>query len=194
MAGDTYHHGDLRAAVLHEASELVLSGGVEALSLRELARRANVSHAAPAHHFGDKRGLLTALAAEGFDMLTRALDDAGGDFLEVAVAYIRFATQHPGHYAVMFLGDAVTADDPELVRARGEAEAVLLRGQASVEARGSAADREFAPLAAFALMHGLATLWNGHAISDRYKDTGAEELARHLGRLLFTPGAPDARQ
>lgn len=186
MSDDTYHHGDLRATVLREASTMVLEHGVDALSLRELARRAGVSHAAPAHHFGDKRGLLTALAAQGFELLTDALDAAGDDFLEVAVAYVRFATeQYPGHYIVMFLGTAVDLNDPQLRRARQKAEVVLRRGSARVHPRGSDQDTTFAPLAAFSLVHGLATLWNSQSIADGYRALGVEELARRLGTLLF---------
>ncbi|SIM02784.1 Putative TetR-family transcriptional regulator [Mycobacteroides abscessus subsp. abscessus] len=60
-----YHHGDLRAAILTSAADMVARRGATELSLRELAREAGVSHAAPAHHFGDRRGLFTALAADG---------------------------------------------------------------------------------------------------------------------------------
>ncbi|MGQ4421455.1 TetR/AcrR family transcriptional regulator, partial [Streptomyces violaceoruber] len=63
-----YHHGDLRRSVLSAALEVIRSDGVAAISLRDLARRAEVSHAAPAHHFKDKAGLLTAIATEGFEV------------------------------------------------------------------------------------------------------------------------------
>lgn len=66
MDRPNYHHGDLRAAILSEAALLVAERGADGLSLRELARSAGVSHAAPAHHFVDRRGLFTALAAQGF--------------------------------------------------------------------------------------------------------------------------------
>ena len=72
------------------------------LDLRELARAAGVSHAAPAHHFTDRSGLFTALAAEGWRMLAAALTGARPDFIDAALAYLRFALDHPGHYAVMF--------------------------------------------------------------------------------------------
>ena len=65
--------------------------------MRELARRAGVSHTAPAHHFGDKTGLLTAIATEGNQLLGEALRNAreAGGFLEVGLAYVRFAVEHP---------------------------------------------------------------------------------------------------
>ena len=72
MSRQTYHHGDLRAAILTEAARLVAERGADGVSLRELAREAGVSHAAPAHHFTDRRGLFTALAAQGFGLLATA--------------------------------------------------------------------------------------------------------------------------
>ncbi len=73
-----YHHGDLRAVILTEAARLVAERGAEQVSLRELARGAGVSHAAPAHHFTDRRGLFTALATQGFRLLADALRRARG--------------------------------------------------------------------------------------------------------------------
>ena len=96
-----YHHGDLRPALLRAAVEVIGQSGPAAMSLREVARRAGVSHAAAAYHFGDKAGLLTAVAAQGYRMLTeelrRARDSRRG-FLEVGVAYVRFAVSHRAHF------------------------------------------------------------------------------------------------
>src|SRR5215210_5327 len=85
----SYHHGDLKATILAEAAVLVSQRGADGLSLRELARAAGVSHAAPAHHFTDRRGLFTALATEGFAMLAGALKAARPEFLDAALAYVR---------------------------------------------------------------------------------------------------------
>ena len=71
MVKQNYHHGDLRRGLLRAAAEAIAENGVAAVSMRDLARRAGVSHAAPTHHFGDKSGLLTAFAAEGFDLLAK---------------------------------------------------------------------------------------------------------------------------
>src|SRR2546423_2801057 len=103
-----YHHGDLRRTLLAAAVEAIAEHGPAAISLRDLARRADVSHAAPAHHFGDKAGLLTAIAAEGYLLLAAALHDAAartGSFLEVGVAYVGFAVDQPAHFAVMYRPD-----------------------------------------------------------------------------------------
>lgn len=121
MAKRTYHHGDLRRALLAAAAEAITENGVAALSMRDLARRAGVSHAAPTHHFGDKAGLLTALATEGFDLLGRALATsrlASNSFLEMGVSYVRFAMTRRAHFEVMFRPDLYHADDPDLLAAR----------------------------------------------------------------------------
>src|SRR6476469_8016859 len=90
MTRDSYHHGDLRAVILAEAARLVAQRGADRISLRELAREAGVSHAAPAHHFTDRRGLFTALAAQGWRLLAEALAAARPDFIDAALAYVRF--------------------------------------------------------------------------------------------------------
>jgi AcrR family transcriptional regulator len=102
-----YHHGDLSKALISEAANLVETEGVEALTLRELARRLGVSHAAPTSHFADKDALLGALAGQGFEQLADALAAARGGtprarLRELGRAYVRFAREKPGHYRVMF--------------------------------------------------------------------------------------------
>lgn len=189
MVRGSYHHGSLRAAVLEEAALMIAQEGVGALTLRELARRAGVSHAAPAHHFGDRRGLLTALAVAGFGLLARELAAAGDDFRAVAVAYVLFATRHPGHYAVMYRGDLLNSGDLQLVAAQVEARHVLTDGVAGVppeQRRGRAAD---APLAAWAMVHGLASLWLDGALSDSTltSDTDVQELTGRIADVLFGP-------
>ncbi|GAA2856904.1 TetR/AcrR family transcriptional regulator [Pseudonocardia halophobica] len=143
-----YHHGDLRRTLLASAVEVIAERGVAALSLRDLARRAGVSHAAPTHHFTDKTGLLTAVAAEGWALLAGALAAHATDFAEAGVAYVVFAVGHPAHFAVMRSPDLVRVDDPELAEARGRAAAVL---------EGEGRDRT-RRLAAWSLVHGLAAL------------------------------------
>src|SRR6201982_4125237 len=92
-----YHHGDLRPALLRAAVEVIGQAGPGAMSLREVARRAGVTRAAAAYHFGDKAGLLTAVAAQGYRMLAeelRSARDARRDFLEGGVAYVQFSVSH----------------------------------------------------------------------------------------------------
>src|ERR1700709_1143394 len=128
MARETYHHGDLKSAILQRAAELVAERGADGISLRELARAAGVSHAAPAHHFVDRRGLFTALAAQGWRKLAVALADARPEFGDAAVAYVRCAVEHPGHYEVMFDRSLVDPVNPELVAAQDAAGAELASG------------------------------------------------------------------
>src|ERR1700746_911108 len=129
-----YHHGDLRPALLRAAVEVIGPAGPAAMSLREVARRAGVSHTAAAYHFGDKAGLLTAVAAQGYRMLTEELGNAraaGRSFLEVGVAYVRFAVTHRAHFEVMYRPELYHRDDAELGRARAAA-ATLLYGSGAV--------------------------------------------------------------
>src|SRR5262249_26611005 len=129
MSDRPYHHGALRRAVLDAALEVLATDGVEALRLRDLARRIGVSHAAPAHHFGDRAGLRTAIAAEGFELLAEELEAVGPeDLLELGVAYVRFGTQRRAHFEVMFRPDLYRTDDPDLLRARERAGAALRAG------------------------------------------------------------------
>jgi AcrR family transcriptional regulator len=158
MSRSSYHHGDLKSAILAQAAELVAERGADGVSLRELARAADVSHAAPAHHFTDRRGLFTALAAQGWRMLTEALANARPDFLEAASAYVRFALDHPGHYEVMFDKSLIDDADPELREAKAAAGAELSRGVATLTDARSQSDPEGAALAAWSLVHGFVML------------------------------------
>lgn len=180
-----YHHGDLRRALLEAAVDVIDEVGPAALSLREVARRAGVSHAAPAHHFGDKAGLLTALAVEGYGLLTdelRSTYERTGEFLEVGVAYVRFAMSHRAHFEVMFRPELYRADDPELVAARAEASTVLYGPAARASGRRSERERD-AGIAAWSLVHGFATLLlNGNLPPEarRRPEAAARRAASHL--------------
>ena len=185
MSRDTYHHGDLRAVILAEAASLVAERGADGISLRELARAAGVSHAAPAHHFTDRRGLFTAVATEGYRMLAAALTDAGPDFIDAALAYVRFAIDHPGHYAVMFDKSLYDDADPDLVAAETAAGAELTRGVATLSDPNAKADPAGAALAAWSLVHGFSMLWLNDAVND--ETTGGDPMAavERIARMLF---------
>ena len=96
----TYHHGDLRAALLKAAARILEKDGPDAISLRDLARGADVSHNAPYRHFADRSALLDALAGEGFEALAAEL--AGRPWREQAVAYVRFALANRERFKLMF--------------------------------------------------------------------------------------------
>jgi AcrR family transcriptional regulator len=185
MSGrDTYHHGDLKATILAEAAVLVAERGADGLSLRELARAAGVSHAAPAHHFTDRRGLFTALATEGFQMLADALEGARPDFLEAALAYVRFAIDHPGHYEVMFDKSLYDATDPDLVAAETASGAELAAGVGALDDQRAKDDPEAAALAAWSLVHGFSLLWLNKAIDNEPDPMAA--VHRVAGMLFGT--------
>jgi len=180
-----YHHGDLRAVILNEAAHLVAERGAEAVSLRELARGAGVSHAAPAHHFTDRRGLFTALATQGFALLAEALMDARGNFADAALAYVRFAIDHPGHYGVMFNKSLLDLTDTELAAAEAAAGAELSRGVATLRDPKAHADPANAELAAWSLVHGFATLWLNDAVNPRVKERDPMDTVLRIATMLF---------
>ncbi|MQY09639.1 TetR/AcrR family transcriptional regulator [Actinomadura macrotermitis] len=158
-----YHHGDLRRALLRGAVELIAERGPAALSLRDLARRAGVSHAAPAHHFGDKTGLFTAIAAEGFELLAARLADGPASLSALGGRYVAFATAHPCHFEVMFRADLLHIGDPALVEAQTRAYALL---RDAIAASASAEETQTAVLAAWSLAHGFASLANSGNLRD----------------------------
>jgi AcrR family transcriptional regulator len=181
-----YHHGDLRRTLLNAAVEAITGAGPAQLSLRDLARRAGVSHAAPAHHFGDKAGLLTAVAAQGYDLLADALTEAqtAGDFLDTGVAYVRFAVAHRAHFEVMYRPDLYHPDDPAVVAARRRAADALYGGVGSVSDARRGPDVSLAGIAAWCLVHGFATLWLNHALPAGLGEN-PEAAARAVAAMLF---------
>lgn len=161
LVTDRYHHGDLRRALIAAAVASIAENGPSALSLRAVAKLAGVSHAAPAHHFGDKAGLLTAVAAEGYDRFADALERAWedtGDFIEVGVAYVRFAIDNKAYFETMFRPELLHEDDPDLQRAEARSNAALVRG-AGERKPGAAYNPE--ALGAWSLVHGFAGLLMG---------------------------------
>src|SRR5688500_3646105 len=149
----TYHHGDLRAALVRAAEEILEEQGLAALSIREAARRAGVSHNAPYRHFPDRDSLLAELAAEGFRRLGGELTAHSGR--EMGEAYVRFALKHPERFRLMFGGALKHDKQPALREAAQQTYAVLV---AAFRAQSSVADAEHAAAAAWSLVHGLAHL------------------------------------
>lgn len=182
-----YHHGNLRQAMLSAAVDAITEVGPAGISLRDLARRAGVSHAAPAHHFGDKTGLLTALAAEGYGLLADVLEVAQQrtrDFLEVGVAYVRFAIDHRAHFEVMFRSDLYHPDDPAVIAARDRAGRALSGGIDSLPVGWAGPDPRIAGVAAWSLVHGFATLWLNGVLPPGVGDD-PEAAARAVAAMLF---------
>ncbi|MEV0221227.1 TetR/AcrR family transcriptional regulator [Streptomyces sp. NPDC050704] len=180
----TYHHGDLRRAILAAALDVISAEGPSALSLRDLARRAGVSHAAPAHHFKDRTGLLTAIAAEGYELLAATLTEAA-DLRDAGVRYVRFAREHPAHFQVMFTPELLRGNDLELTTARTLAGERLRAAVSAVPPEGRGTDARLAGVAAWSLAHGFATLLLSHNLDGPVGDQDPEEVFRALTGMLF---------
>ena len=138
-----YHHGDLRAALLDAGEAELAQHGIEGFSLRGVAKRAGVSHAAPAHHFRDANGLLTALAARGFARLIASQEDfqrqaarnPRAQMEASGVGYVVFALENPALFRLMFGSDRTDYGDPTLKVAAEAAFFALVDGVVQVTAQ-----------------------------------------------------------
>src|ERR1700730_8545607 len=157
----TYHHGDLRAACVRAAMELLEEGGEAALSLRAVARRAGVSPSAPYRHYEDREALVSAVAALGYRELAERLVAAHSSpstpeqLASVAIAYVQFALERPALFRVMF-GEPCDRDNDERTAATA---AVTLYLREIVGRIFPEADAEAMATATWALVHGLASLY-----------------------------------
>lgn len=172
----SYHHGQLRRALLDAALHLATTRGVHNFTLRELARAAGVSHAAPYHHFADKNALMAELALEIFHTLRHTLQTAWDEtpgspqqrFSATGLAYVRFALENPAAFRLMFrpeLFECTDSDTPAeadspLMQAGKEAFEVLINAVLACQADGSMApgDPYLPAVSAWSLVHGLASL------------------------------------
>ncbi|MYZ11021.1 TetR family transcriptional regulator [Streptomyces sp. SID2999] len=160
QASSSYHHGDLRAACLRAARELLEEDGSAGLSLRAVARRAGVSATAPYRHYADRDALVSAVAAEGYRELAEHLAAAHpeprnpDELASVAVAYVRFALDRPAMFRVMF-AEPCDPNSEERVAATA-AISEYVRG--IVHAVFPGADPDALSTTVWALVHGLAFL------------------------------------
>lgn len=189
---DRYHHGELRKALVDAALALVGEGGTGALSLREVARRVGVSHAAPKHHFPDKAALLAAVGARAFadlaDSMQRATaaagDDATAQLKASGVAYVRYAVQHPALFRLLFGGELSLATDPELDAQSRRAFEVLVRSATAAAGKdASAGDVELLVTSAWSVVHGLSLLWLDGHLGSKAGRRGDAEIARLATRV-----------
>lgn len=189
-----------RRAVLDAAIDLVARQGHAVLSFREVARRAGVSHQAPYHHFGDREGILAAIAEEGFRGLAEALEATSGlppaARLEASgLAYVRWALAHPGHYRTLFRPDLVEPDAHEgLRREATRAFAFLERLVAALHADGYATWRDPGVLLAliWSNVHGVVSLVLDGPLPPPGRD--ADRLAAAVVRTLTELITRDTRQ
>jgi AcrR family transcriptional regulator len=166
----TYHHGSLREALLRAAERILERDGIQGLTLRAAAREAGVSHAAPKNHFGDLSGLLTDLAAMGFERIAETMaaaardgDDPGACLMAVGRSYVAFARSHPGLFQLMYRSE-------RLDMGRGSLrDGVAASGRALFGAVGAVRREQLMPptltllqaahvASAWSLVHGFAML------------------------------------
>jgi AcrR family transcriptional regulator len=183
QASDSYHHGDLRAACLRAARELLEEDGSAGLSLRAVARRAGVSATAPYRHYADRDALVSSVAAEGYRELAGYLSAAHpspatpDDLAAVAVAYVRFALDHPAMFRVMFAEPCDPGNEERAAATAALSEYV----RALVRSVFPGADPEALATPVWALVHGLAFL---HL--DGKLDTSTPEVVAHQVRTAVS--------
>jgi AcrR family transcriptional regulator len=193
MTARPYHHGNLRAALLAEAERTLREEGIDQLSLRDLARQAGVSHAAPRRHFADRQALLDALAEAGFlrlDGEVRAAIDAAGDDYETrlgaaATAYVRFATKDAALLELMYAakgGQHSAGLDDAFGRLFTTFDGLIRQGQQAGELRSG--DPSRIRLLLFATVQGIAALVTSGSVGAGQAD---ELIADTVA--LFVPGA-----
>jgi AcrR family transcriptional regulator len=191
-----YHHGDLRHALIEASLALIAEEGFSALTLREVARRAGVTHAAPYRHFADKEALLAAVAEEGFRTMSSQMRERmaleqtpTGRLAACGVAYVLFAVNHPSHFRVMF-GPHFSRgiDHQELAKEGGNSFGLLVQSLVEGQKAGELREGEPLPLAlmAWSQVHGLASLLVDGKLQQAGPGAGKpEELATFQIRLLF---------
>lgn len=174
MSQRNYHHGDLRNTLIAQGVALLEEAGLAKLSLRAIAARAGVSHAAPKNHFANLRSLLTAMAAEGYRrhvaFMRAGLPKRASRTAKLAAAmqgYVRFAREHPHLFALMFSSDLCDLDDPELQAAGAESYGVLREISAGLDwDKADQPDADFrAETMIWSLVHGFALLSNSGMLS-----------------------------
>ncbi len=192
-----YHHGDLRRVLLAAAEEELSEKGVEAFSLRGVAKRAGVSHGAPAHHFDDARGLLTALAAVGYQRFIEAQQlrqqdaatDAESQLAASGLGYIDFATANPALFRLMFSSERPDKASPELSKSADAAFEKLVNDVAQISKTDPYCNRHAMTdvVAAWTISHGLADLLIAGRLS-RFSflaDTDATERDAVFSELIL---------
>jgi AcrR family transcriptional regulator len=166
----SYHHGDLRNALIEAGLAIVESEGIEAVSLRAVARRAAVSHSAPYHHFVDKADLLAGVAAAGFDRMVDTIAQVAAEMPKesaldglraVGTGYLKFAIGRPGVFRLMFRPELTRpASHPVLQEAEARAFGTLLSTIVACQQSGElpAADPRHLAVVCWSAVHGLAVL------------------------------------
>ena len=189
--------GDLAGDLLEAAAALIAERGPQGFSLREVARRARVSEAAPYWHFASKEALLAAVAEQGFVGLASAMTevrarvkDRRRQLQQLGIAYVRFALAHPSHLRIMFGPEIRDKTAHPALHAAGErAFGLLVAAVTEAQRAGDArqGDPQDLAVAAWALVHGLSALLIDGQLRDRVRTAReAENLAARVTNLLQT--------
>ncbi|MFJ7300325.1 TetR/AcrR family transcriptional regulator [Streptomyces sp. NPDC099088] len=195
MPQTTYHHGDLRAACLRAARELLEEDGSAALSLRAVARKAGVSATAPYRHFADRDALVSAVAAEGYRELATDLAAAhpspasADDLAAVAVAYVRFALDHPALFRAMFAEPCDPTSEERVAATAVISEYV----RNTVRRAFPDADSDALSTTVWALVHGLAFLHLDGKLDASTPETVDHQVRAAVTALFTTAPAMQAR-
>ena len=188
----TYHHGDLRSALLEAALATVETDGVAALSFRQLARIANVSPGAPYHHFRDKNALLASLAKRGFEALHAELETSCSDGSDPVMclralvdSYLAFARSSPKLYNLLFLPEVARPENLDLI----EPDAMIcfdrLKAALSrLDAQAEEADLHERALTVWSLLHGLVSLLNSGPLTRSMSGKAGADLAARSAMKL----------
>lgn len=186
-----YHHGDLPNALKAAAAEVIVERGPSGFSLREVARRAGVSHAAPAHHFGDSTGLLTALAVDAFRLLDDAMTAAAAEandpidrLRRIGMAYVEVGATNPAHIGVVFRPDLVDCDS-EAYSEWGERAYAHLRGavEAFRDAYNPDLDTDTAARLCWSMVQGVLVLFDGMSARDEGQDVAVRPIVELVDRF-----------
>lgn len=181
----SYHHGELKSALVAAASDIIREQGIEGFSLREAARRAGVSPSAPAHHFGTTKGLLTEVALTGYAQLGEYLSrpqqtgNPASDIAAICEAYIQFALDHPGVFRLMFRNDLVDRTDPryeKVTKAAFQPFSIAADGYRQTEGMDQMEERA-AIFALWSAIHGMAHLVLEEKINGLFEVSSAREWA-----------------
>ena len=194
MPQASYHHRDLRRALVEAATRLVSRQGAAQVSLREIAREAGVTHAAPYHHFQDRGALLAEVAIGGFEGLAGALrngarEQAGADPLArlqgAGVAYVRFAVENPEIYRLMFAAELSDRSRyPTLQAAADSAFEVLLELLGAARGAAESSPVNAVALATWSTVHGLGSLLIEGLLTEEREAMPTDEIARQVTAVL----------
>jgi AcrR family transcriptional regulator len=191
ICGGTYHHGDLRAALVTAAADLVSREGATAVSLREVARLVGVSHNAPYRHFPTRQALLAAVAAHGFEMLFDEMEestqvaDPTEHIQAIGCAYVGFALRHRGIYQLMFGGEIRKSEHPEL---QAIAERAFDSLQQHVLALNPNLHARLATVTVWSLVHGIAHLFLDNQMKHFDDDDEQRTLLINTATAILTAG------